>query len=58
MNNKEIKQRIESSGLKKKFFCEKLDIKPSTFSQYLSGERTPPEDKQKEIIALVKQLTV
>lgn len=45
----DFKKKIEEKGLNKSWLARKLGIAQSTFSMYLSGDRTMPENVKKEL---------
>ena len=55
MQPKNLKERIEESGLKMLWIAKKLNIPQSTLSAYLGGTRTMPSGINNKIIELIKR---
>lgn len=53
-----FKERIEETGLKKKWIAEQIGISSVTFSYYINGTRNMPEDVERELKRILNQYTV
>jgi plasmid maintenance system antidote protein VapI len=50
----DLKERIQSKGLKQKWIAEQIDVNPITLNAYLNGERNMPQDVSDKIKKLIE----
>lgn len=50
-----IKRKIQEKGIKLIWIAKQLNIKQSTLSMYLSGQRTMPEELNNRIADLINR---
>lgn len=55
---KQLKEKIEASGLKQKFIAEKVNVGESHLTMMLNGKATMPEDVRNKINELLTKVTV
>lgn len=52
----EIKKQILDLGLKQIWLAEKLEVSPAILNYWLQETRPIPDDKKKELKAIIKRL--
>lgn len=54
-NSNTLKQLTDASGYRYNFLAKTLGVSKSTFSRYLSGEISIPDDKRKVLVKIVSK---
>ena len=52
----EIKQQIQDLGIKQIWLAEKLEVSPAIFNYWLQETRPIPEEKKRELKAIILRL--
>jgi transcriptional regulator with XRE-family HTH domain len=52
----DLRDKIKSKGLKQKVIADKIGIKESILSRYLSGDRKMPEEIRKKIVKILNSV--